>query len=87
MEIALLIVRLVLFGIFSMAGIGKLLDLEGSSRAVKSFGIPEVLAKPIGILIPVAEIVFAFCFLFVGSSWLGAVGGLAASAGETVSVM
>lgn len=76
MEIALLIIRLVLFGIFAVAGIGKLLDLEGSEKAVKSFGIPDALAKPVGMVLPIAELVFAFCLLFVGLSWLGAVGAL-----------
>lgn len=76
MEIALLIVRLALFGILAIAGIGKLLDLEGSEKAVKAFGVPEQLAKPIGFLLPIAELVFAFCLLFVGTSWLGAVGAL-----------
>ena len=65
-----------LFGILAVAGIGKLLDLEGSEKAVKAFGIPEPLAKPASILIPIAELIFAFCLLFVGLSWVGAVGAL-----------
>ena len=76
MELVLLIIRLVLFGIFAVAGIGKLLDLEGSEKAVKVFGVPEPLAKPLGILLPIAELVFAFCLLFVGLSWIGAIGAL-----------
>ena len=76
MEIALLIIRLALFGIFAVAGVGKLLDLEGSEKAVKDFGIPGALAKPLGVFLPIAELVFAFCLLFVTTSWLGAVGAL-----------
>lgn len=76
MEIVLLIIRLVLFGVFAIAGIGKLLDLEGSEKAVKAFGTPDALANPFAILIPIAELIFAFCFLFIGMSWVGAIGGL-----------
>ncbi len=75
MEILLLIIRLFLFGIFALAGIGKLLDLEGSEKAVKSFGVPEVLAKPASILLPLAEIGIAILLLFVQTSWFGAIGG------------
>ncbi len=76
MEIALLIIRLALFGVFAVAGVGKLLDLDGSEKAVKAFGVPDALAKPLGILLPIAELVFAFCLLFVSTSWLGAIGAL-----------
>ncbi|HJS52066.1 MAG TPA: MauE/DoxX family redox-associated membrane protein [Pyrinomonadaceae bacterium] len=73
MEIILLLVRLFLFGVFVFAGIGKLLDLEGSEKAVKGFGIPEPLAKPVSRFLPVVEIVIGVLLLFVGTAWIGAV--------------
>ncbi len=76
MEFALLLTRLILFAVFSFAAIGKLLDLRGSEKAVKDFGTPDEFAKTFAILLPVAEIIFAFCFLFVSTSWVGAIGGL-----------
>jgi uncharacterized membrane protein YphA (DoxX/SURF4 family)/thiol-disulfide isomerase/thioredoxin len=76
MEIILLLVRLFLFGIFALAGIGKLLDLEGSEKAVKAFGTPAEFAKTFAVALPFAEIVFGVCLLFVETSWLGAIGGL-----------
>jgi peroxiredoxin/uncharacterized membrane protein YphA (DoxX/SURF4 family) len=76
MDAVLLVVRLILFGIFALAGIGKLLDLEGSKKAVKDFGIPGGLASAIGVLLPLAELSIAALFLFVSVSWYGAVGGL-----------
>ena len=45
MEVMMLLVRLFLVGIFALAGIGKLLDLPGSEKAVKDFGVPEDLAR------------------------------------------
>jgi peroxiredoxin/uncharacterized membrane protein YphA (DoxX/SURF4 family) len=75
MDTILLLIRLILVGIFSLAGIGKLLDLEGSEKAIKDFGVPEDLAKPFSVLLPVAEIFIAILLLFVQTSWLGAIGG------------
>ncbi|MCY7375722.1 MAG: redoxin domain-containing protein [Pyrinomonadaceae bacterium] len=76
MEIVLLLIRLTLFAIFAVAGIGKLLDLKGSEKAVKAFGTPAEFAKFFAIALPFAEIVFAICLLFVETSWLGATGAL-----------
>jgi len=76
MEVVLLIIRLVLFGILAVAGIGKLLDREGSEKAVKAFGTPEPFVKTFAFLLPIAELIFAYCVLFVSYSWLGAAGAL-----------
>lgn len=76
MEIVLLLIRLTLFAIFALAGIGKLLDLKGSEKAVKDFGTPEEFAKFFAVALPFAEIVFAVCLLFVETAWLGAIGAL-----------
>ena len=76
MEIILLFIRVFLFAVFAVAGIGKLLDLEGSEKAVKEFGAPEELGKTLAIALPFAEIVFAVCLLFVSTSWVGAIGAL-----------
>ncbi|MGI8469041.1 MAG: redoxin domain-containing protein [Pyrinomonadaceae bacterium] len=74
METILLFVRIVLAVIFALAGIGKLLDLAGSEKAVKGFGIPENLAKPFSIALPIAELFFALLLLFTSTAWLGAIG-------------
>ena len=76
MEFVLLLIRLVLFAVFALAAIGKFLDLKGAEKAVKDFGTPEEFAKTFAIGLPFAEIVFAFCFLFVSTAWVGALGGL-----------
>ena len=67
MEIVLFLIRLFLAAIFLLAGVGKLLDLEGSEKAVKAFGTPEDFAKTFAIALPFAEIVFAVCLLFVAN--------------------
>lgn len=75
MEILLLVIRLFLFSIFALAGIGKLLDLSGSKRAVTEFGVPDFLAKPIAILLPIAEIAIAIILIPAQTSWFGAIFG------------
>jgi thiol-disulfide isomerase/thioredoxin len=69
----LLLVRLALFGVFALAAIGKLMDPEGSEKAVKGFGVPDSLAKPVGVGLPIFELVLAFLFLFVSTSWFAAI--------------
>lgn len=76
MGVVLFLIRIVLAAIFALAGIGKLLDLEGSEKAVKDFGTPEELAKFFAVALPFAEIVFAVLLLFTETSWLGAIGAL-----------
>src|SRR5688572_903449 len=76
MESLLLIIRLLLFAVFALAAIAKLLDLEGAAKAIKDFGAPSELARPLSIALPFAEFVFAVCFLFPSTSWVGALGAL-----------
>ena len=76
MELLLLIIRLALFGVLTVAALGKLLDLEGSEKAVRAFGTPDPLVKTFAFLIPIAELIFGFCLLFMGFSWIAAAGAL-----------
>ena len=74
MENILFIMRILLIAIFGVAGIAKLYDLSGSKKAVEGFGIHESLAKPLGVLLPIAEIAIALLLIFVQTSWFGAIG-------------
>ncbi|CAN5591137.1 hypothetical protein BH18ACI1_BH18ACI1_21880 [soil metagenome] len=75
MEIILLLIRIFLAAIFTLAGIGKLLDLEGSEKAVKDFGVPKDLAKPFAVALPIAELIIAVLLLPVSTAWFGAISG------------
>lgn len=74
MENLLFILRILLVAIFGVAGLAKLYDLNGSKKAVEGFGVPEGLAKPLGVLLPILEISIAISLLFVQISWFGAIG-------------
>lgn len=74
MDTFLFLLRVILFAIFALAGIAKLYDLQGSKKAVKDFGVPDALANPVAVLLPVAELIVAALLIFVQTSWFGAIG-------------
>jgi uncharacterized membrane protein YphA (DoxX/SURF4 family) len=59
MDALLLVARLVLAAVFLVSGISKLFDLPGSQTAMRSFGVPESMARQGGILLPIVELVIA----------------------------
>lgn len=75
MSFLLLLIRLLLVGVFAVAAITKLLDRSGSRRAVTDFGLPASFARPLGLLIPLAELLVAILLLPTSTAWWG---GLAA---------
>jgi thiol-disulfide isomerase/thioredoxin/uncharacterized membrane protein YphA (DoxX/SURF4 family) len=74
MEEVLLFIRILLAGVFAIAGIGKLLDAAGSAKAARAFGVPDNLAVPVGAALPIVEIAVAICLLLTAASWFGAIG-------------
>jgi thiol-disulfide isomerase/thioredoxin len=76
MDLALLLARLLLAAVFTVAGLAKLADLPGSRQAVRDFGAPARLAAPLGFLLPVAELAVAIALIPNVSAWWGALGAL-----------
>ncbi len=76
METVSLIIRLLLFGVFALAAIGKILDIAGSEKAFRDFGVPDPLVRISARILPVAEYALAVMLLFAGVSWYAAVGSL-----------
>ncbi len=74
MASVLLLARLLLSIIFLIAGFAKLADLSGSQKALHNFGVPEVLARPLGIVLPIAEIATAIVLVSATWAWYGAIG-------------
>jgi uncharacterized membrane protein YphA (DoxX/SURF4 family)/peroxiredoxin len=56
--------RVLLAAVFITAGVGKLLDLQGSRRAVTDFGVPERAARVVGVLLPLAELAIGLALIF-----------------------
>lgn len=76
MDTVVVLVRVVLAGVFGLAAVTKLADLPGSRAAMRSFGVPERLAAPVGIGLPIAELTIAVLLLPLATAWWAAVVGL-----------
>lgn len=74
MDTTLLLVRLGLAAVLAVAGIAKLIDLRGSRQAMRDFGLPTTLAAPLGLVLPVAEVIAALALLPAATAWWGALG-------------
>jgi thiol-disulfide isomerase/thioredoxin len=74
MGVVLLCCRLVLASVFALAGIGKLVDQTGARKAIVDFGAPEALARPLALVLPLAELAIAFLLLPQETAPLAAVG-------------
>lgn len=73
MTVAILLARVVLAGVFAVAAAGKLMDLAGSREAVAGFGVPRVLARPVGTLLPFAELAASVLLVLTAGARAGAV--------------
>ncbi len=70
----LLVARLLLAGVFALAGAAKLLDRSGSRRSLADFGVPAALTAPLSIALPLAEVAVALSLLTRSFAAYGAVG-------------
>lgn len=76
MDIALLLARLLLAGVFFVAAITKLADRAGSSKAMIDFGLPISFARPFSILLPLIELTISIFLVAAITSWWGGLGAL-----------
>ena len=76
-DTTLLAVRLFLAAVFLLSGATKLLDLVGTRKALHDFGLPSVLARPAGPLLPGLELATAAALTSARVAWYGAWGAFA----------
>lgn len=62
--------------LFVVAGMSKLADRTGSTRAISDFGIPTTLAPALGLFLPLVELAVAATLLPASTAWWGAIGAL-----------
>lgn len=72
MEALLLSIRCLLGVVFTVAAIGKLLDREGSRRALEEFGVSARAARVGGVALPVVELAVAAALLVRPTARFGA---------------
>ena len=76
MDLMLLVARLLLVLVFTVAGVTKLVDREGTRQVIADFGVPSSLVAPIRILLPLAELAVAVALIPASTALLGAAGAL-----------
>lgn len=76
MDGALFFARLALAGVFFLAAVAKLADRPGTGRALVGFGVPEGLARPGALALPLAELAVAGALVPTATARVGAVGAL-----------
>lgn len=76
MDLALLVARLLLAGVFAVAAFAKLADQRGAREALAGFGVPRALTTPFGILLPLAELAVAVLLIPNPTAAYGGVGAL-----------
>src|ERR1035438_2334535 len=77
MDGVLLLVRLLLSATFALAGLAKAADPAGTRQSILDFGAPAFLARPMALLLPLAELACAIALLPAASAVWGAAGTLA----------
>lgn len=76
METLVLVLRVVLALVFATAGVGKLLDREGSAKALRDFGLGDGVARIGGTALPIAELAVALGLLFPPTVTIAAIGAI-----------
>lgn len=76
MTIVLLAARVILALVFVVAGVAKLADQPGSRQALGEFGVPSLIAGPLGLILPLIELMVGLALVVATSAWFGAIAAL-----------
>ena len=71
MDTTLLIARYLLAGVSLVAGLSKLADRQRSRQTLLDLGVPDLLATPLKILLPLAELAVTATSMPSGRSAMG----------------
>ena len=86
MDAVLLSARLALAGVFTVAGVTKLLDRTGAREGLAGFGLPAWLAGPLAVALPAAELSVATALVPRTSAWWGGLGALGLLVAFTIAI-
>ncbi len=76
MLLIIVLVRLALSVVFSLAGVTKLMDQPGTREAVKNFGAPSGMAPAVAFILPFIELAIAVGLLFSGTTVVSSIAGI-----------
>lgn len=86
MDVLVLVLRLALGAVFVLSGVSKLADSSGTRDAVREFGAPAALVRPIAFLLPIGELTVVGLVLFPATAVAGALLALALLAAFSVAI-
>src|SRR2546430_2000652 len=73
MDVILVLAKLLLATVLSVAAVGKVADQSGSRESVVDFGVPRSIAPAIAALLPIGEFGAAILLLTTAWAWYGAI--------------
>lgn len=76
MLLIIVLVRIALSVVFSLAGITKLMDQPGTREAVKNFGAPNAIAPAVAFVLPFIELAIAVGLLFSETTVVSSIAGI-----------
>jgi thiol-disulfide isomerase/thioredoxin len=76
MLLIIVLVRIALSVVFSLAGITKLMDQPGTREAVKNFGAPNAIAPAVAFVLPLIELAIAAGLLFSETTVVSSIAGI-----------
>ena len=77
MDLVFFLGKLGLAGIFTLAAVTKLVDQAGARKTITDFGFPDRWARPVGLLLPLVELVIAGLLVAPRSGLWGGAGAAA----------
>jgi len=85
-DAVLVCARLGLAAVFLVSAAAKIVDLRGAMHAVAAFGAPRLLARPIGVLLPIVECGIALLLASATLNWWGATAAIGLLLAFTVAI-
>ena len=76
MNMALYLARILLWGVFGVAATAKLAERAAAQQMLRDYRIPVKLTAPLGILLPLAELLVAGALIAPPTAWWGGIGAL-----------
>jgi len=76
MILLIVLVRIALSVVFSLAGITKLMDQRGTREAVQNFGAPRAMTPALALVLPFVELAIALGLLFRATAAVSSIGAL-----------
>ncbi len=76
MASVVLVARIVLAAVFATAGFAKLMDRQGSRRALEGFGVPHAVSATAAVALPLAELATAIALTSTPAARWGALAAL-----------